>query len=205
MMDESLFLGLPRFLKDIAGQVTLGGGEPTLYPELVERFAQECRDYGLICNLTTNGFLVKDWEDEKIEHFCENLTITSVSLDYSKYEHWKSGNEFLDTCKKLKEHNLVGCNLLTDQDLMRDANLIKMTDRLFERGLDRVFSLYPKNIPLVHGGCLRCRIFPERRTLLCSQKRQGRGDVGLLCHGQGYQRDPHALPAIKVQAEERKR
>lgn len=147
MMDEGLFLGLPRHLKDITDQVALGGGEPTLYPELVQQFAQECKDYDLICNLTTNGYLIKDWGDEKVGHFCENLTMTSVSLDEAKYKQWKDGNEFLDTCKRLKRHTLVGCNLLTDQDLMEDGNLIRMTGRLFERGLDRVFSLYPKNFP----------------------------------------------------------
>ena len=112
MMDEELFLGLPRFLKDITGQVALGGGEPTLHPELVQQFAQECSNYDLICNLTTNGCLIKEWEDEKVEYFCDNLTMVSVSLDKEKYKHWRDGNEFLDTCKRLKRHTLVGCNLL---------------------------------------------------------------------------------------------
>ena len=103
MMDEELFLGLPRFLKDIAGQVALGGGEPILYPELVEQFARECKDYDLTCNLTTNGYLIKDWEDEKVGYFCDNLTMVSVSLDEAKYKQWKDGNEFLDICKRLQK------------------------------------------------------------------------------------------------------
>ena len=61
MMKKELFLGLPRYLKDITEQVALGGGEPTLYPELVDQFTKECEDYDLICNLTTNGYLIKDW------------------------------------------------------------------------------------------------------------------------------------------------
>jgi len=146
-MDEELFLELPRFLKDITDQVALGGGEPTLYPEIVERFARECRDYDLTCNLTTNGYLIKDWKDERIEQFCENLTMVSVSIDHAKYWQWGNANHFLDTCKKLKKHTLVGCNLLLDEDLMQKDNLIQMTDRLFENNLDRVFCLYPKNIP----------------------------------------------------------
>lgn len=148
-MEKELFLGLPRYLKDVTDQVALGGGEPTLHPELVEQFAQECKDYDLTCNLTTNGYLVKDWEDEKVGHFCENLTMVSVSLDEAKYRQWRDGNEFLEVCKRLKRHTLVGCNLLTDQDLIKGGYLIGMVDRLFERGLDRVFSLYPKNIPSV--------------------------------------------------------
>lgn len=50
LMDEELFLGLPRFLKDVTEQVALGGGEPTLYPDLVENFAKECKDY--TCSFT---------------------------------------------------------------------------------------------------------------------------------------------------------
>ena len=146
IIDEKLFLGLPRFLKDITDQIALGGGEPTLCSELVERFAQECSDYDLVCNVTTNGFLFKEWNDEKIGEFCENLTMVSVSLDWAKYGHWKTGDEYLKTCSRVKKHVLVGCNLLTDEDLMNGNNLLRMADRLFEKGLDRVFALYPKNI-----------------------------------------------------------
>lgn len=145
LMDEKLFLGLPRFLKDVTEQVALGGGEPTLYPGLVENFAKECKDYDLTCNLTTNGFIFREWGEEEAERFCKDLTMVSVSLDEAKYENWNDGNEYLNTCKRLQKHTLVGCNLLTDKDLFLNGHLIKMTDRLFERGLDRVFSLYPKN------------------------------------------------------------
>lgn len=147
LMDRELFLGLPRFLKDVTDQVALGGGEPTLHPELVEQFAKECKDYDLICNATTNGFLLKDWSDEKLGDFCENLTMASVSLDNEKYRNWNRGGEYLDVCKRVKKHALVGSNLLVDEDLFENQYLIKLVDRLFERGLDRVFSLYPKNTP----------------------------------------------------------
>ena len=147
LIDRELFLGLPRFLKDATDQVAVGGGEPTLYPELVECFARECRDYDLTCNLTTNGYLIKDWDDEKIESFTENLTMVSVSMDRAKYEQWDSIDDFLDTCRKLRRHTLVGVNLLLDSDLMEGDNLIWLTSRLFENHLDRVFCLYPKNIP----------------------------------------------------------
>ena len=145
-MEKELFLGLPRYLKDITEQVALGGGEPTIYPELVEQFAQEYRDYDLICNLTTNGYLVMDWEEEKIERFSENLTMASVSLDKSKYRHWRDRGEFLDTCKKLQKHTLVGCNLLTDQSFFKNGNLVNVVGILFDEGFDRIFSLYPKNV-----------------------------------------------------------
>jgi hypothetical protein len=72
--------------------------------------------------------------------------MTSVSFDKEKYYKWRDGNEFLDTCKRLKGYTLVGCNLLTDEDLFKDGYLIKLVDRFFDKGFDRVFSLYPKNL-----------------------------------------------------------
>ena len=145
-MDEEMFMGLPRYLKDLTDQVALGGGEPTLYNDMVEKFTQECKNYDLICNLTTNGYLIKDWDDEKVERFSENLTMTSVSLDHSKLINWIQGNEYLSTCKRLQKHTLVGCNLLIDQDLFKNGNLVKIVDHLFDERFDRVFSLYPKNV-----------------------------------------------------------
>jgi MoaA/NifB/PqqE/SkfB family radical SAM enzyme len=145
-MEKELFLGLPRYLKDITDQVALGGGEPTLYPDMVEQFARECKDYDLICNLTTNGYLVKEWDDENVERFSENLTMTSVSMDKSKYMHWRDRKEFLDTCKKLQKHTLIGCNLLTEQSFFQDGNLVNVVDIFFDIGFDRVFSLYPKKV-----------------------------------------------------------
>lgn len=146
MMDKELFLGLPRHLKDVTDQVALGGGEPTLHPSLVEQFAQECKDYDLICNLTTNGYLIKDWENEEIERFSENLTMTSLSLDNTKVKYWMLSRDYFNVCKRLQKHSLVGCNLLTDQSFFQDGNLVNVVDVLFDKGVDRVFSLYPKNV-----------------------------------------------------------
>jgi organic radical activating enzyme len=145
-MEKELFLGLPRYLKDVTDQVALGGGEPTLYPELVEQFAQECKDYDLTCNLTTNGYRIKDWEDEQVERFSENLAMTSVSLDNRKVKYWMLSRDYFNTCKKLKKHTLVGCNLLTDETFFRNGNMVKVVEILFDKGLDRVFTLYPKNV-----------------------------------------------------------
>jgi len=146
-MDETLFLGLPRYLKDVTNQVALGGGEPTLHADIVQRFAQECSDYDLICNATTNGVLFREWNDEQISNFCENLTMISLSMDRAKTWYWKDGNEFLDTCNRLKKYAQVSCNLLVDENMMEGDNFIKVTDLLFNKGLDRIFALYPKNFP----------------------------------------------------------
>lgn len=148
-MDEDLFYGLPEYLSDVTDQVALGGGEPTLYPEMVENFAAECKKYDLVCNLTTNGLAVQEWTDEEIGEFCKDLTMVSVSLDKEKARHWGSMQEYLDVSRKIQKYTMVGCNLLVDEDMFENAGLIELTDALFENRFDRVFSLYPKNVYFV--------------------------------------------------------
>lgn len=144
-MDEELFLGLPKYLSQITDQVALGGGEPTLFPELVSKFARECKKYDLICNVTTNGYAVRKWSDEEVKKFSENLTMVSVSLDKEKMRYWKKLDEYIRVVKKLQKHTLVGCNLLIDEDMFKNAIFVRLVDHLFKEGLDRVFALYPKN------------------------------------------------------------
>jgi len=146
-IDENLLLALPRFLKDVTNQVALGGGEPTLHANLVQCFAQECSNYDLICNVTTNGFLFRKWNDERIADFCENLTMVSVSMDKAKTKYWRDGNEYLDTCNRVKKHTQVSCNMLIDENLMQGDAFVKVIEHLFGSGMDRVFVLYPKNVP----------------------------------------------------------
>jgi len=143
-MDEKLFLGLPKYLSQITDQVALGGGEPTLFPELVSKFAEKCKKYGLVCNVTTNGYAIRKWSDEKVKRFSENLTMVSVSLDREKIRQW-SLDEYLKVAKKLQKYTLVGCNLLIDEDMFKNADFIRIVASLFHEGLDRVFALYPKN------------------------------------------------------------
>ncbi len=148
-MGRDIFLGLPRYLKDITNQVALGGGEPTLHPKLVEDFARECKNYDLICNMTTSGHEMKKWDYKKIGELCENLEMVSVSLDDYKRREWNGGQELMRTCMNIKEHTRLGCNLLVDKTMMEDSYLLKLTKSLFDGDFDMVFALYPKNMPRV--------------------------------------------------------
>ncbi len=49
--------------------------------------------------------------------------------------------EFLDTCKRLQEHTLVGCKLLIDQDLFDNGYLVRLVDRLFDKGFIVLYHL----------------------------------------------------------------
>jgi len=144
-MDEKLFLGLPEYLSQITEQVAIGGGEPTLFPEMVSKFAKECKKYDLICNITTNGYAIRKWSDKEIKKFSENLTMVSVSLDKEKMRYWKNMDEYIKVVKKLQKYSLVGCNLLIDEDMFKDAIFVRLVEYLFKKGIDRVFALYPKN------------------------------------------------------------
>lgn len=148
-MDNDLLMGLPRYLKDITEQVAIGGGEPTLHPDLIEGFAEECKNYDLPCNMTTNGQEIKKWDNEKLERVCKNLEMVSISLDKYKRKKWNNGEELLLTGERIKEHSILGCNLLVDQGMMKNSGLVNLTESLFDNGFDMVFALYPKNMPAV--------------------------------------------------------
>ncbi len=148
-MDKDLLMGLPRYLKDITEQVAIGGGEPTLHPDLIEGFAEECKNYDLPCNMTTNGQEIKKWGNEKLERVCENLEMVSISMDKYKRKKWNNGEELLLTGERIKEHSFLGCNLLVDQDMMKNSSLVNLTESLFDNGFNMVFALYPKNMPAV--------------------------------------------------------
>ena len=145
IMDKELFFGLPNYLRKITEQVALGGGEPTLYPDLVREFAQECKRNHLICNVTTNGYALKDWKQEDIKDFCEDITMISFSLDREKIRYWESFDEYLYVIRKVGKHIQTGCNLLIDEEMFSGATFIRLVERLFKEGVDRVYSLYPKN------------------------------------------------------------
>jgi len=141
MMDKDLFLGLPAYLKEITDQVALGGGEPLLFPRLVNAFAKRCKDNNLICNLTTNGSTI-----EKIpKRWLKHLTMISISFDKSKIKTNKDVVRYVEATKKVREAGVgVGCNLLIDEWMFKDLRFIRLVDFLMKH-VDRVFALYPKS------------------------------------------------------------
>jgi MoaA/NifB/PqqE/SkfB family radical SAM enzyme len=132
-LPQSFWLGLPKYIEGRFEQVALGGGEPLLFPEFVRRFAEECHDRNIICNLTTNGRVGA----ERVREACRWLDLVSISLDSYK---WRLG-DFLSLIKQLKGERF-GVNLLMERRTL--DILTPLIEELFERGAERVFLLHPK-------------------------------------------------------------
>jgi len=137
-LPHSFFLKLVPYLSKITHQVALGGGEPFMCPDFVEKFSKKCKKYNLICNATTNGTL----KDEIIEH-SKYLTMLSVSFDKYKVSDLR---EHLNLLKELRESGIrIGSNLLIDSDMFKPPTVfVKLVYLLFSQA-ERVFALYPKN------------------------------------------------------------
>lgn len=153
VMNKDLFLGLPKYLSQITEQVAIGGGEPTEHAKLVKEFAKECKKYNLICNMTTNGHIIRTWTGDTAKYFLSDLTMVSVSLDSHKWNLKFSDNarsfpdlrHYLEVLSKLKTTGVkVGVNLLLEPDLLKHFRLFDLTKLLLGNGADRVYVLHPK-------------------------------------------------------------
>jgi len=137
-LPHKFFVDLVPYLAEITDQVALGGGEPYMEPEFVERFSKECSEYGLICNVTTNGTM----PDRIINH---SKHVTMVSVSYDRYKV-KNLAEFMLLLKKLNDSGIrVGVNLLIDGDMFNPPAKFAMLVHTFFLEAERVFALYPKN------------------------------------------------------------
>jgi MoaA/NifB/PqqE/SkfB family radical SAM enzyme len=133
-LPQSFWLGLPRYIQGRFEQVALGGGEPLLFPEFVRRFAKECHDRDITCNLTTNGRVGA----QRIREACRWLDLVSVSLDSQK---WPKLGDFFALMRELKGERF-GVNLLMESETL--DMLVPLVQELFERHAERVFLLHPK-------------------------------------------------------------
>jgi MoaA/NifB/PqqE/SkfB family radical SAM enzyme len=144
------FIDMVKYIKELAPQVALGGGEPLLFPEFVRELGKECKKHGVMLNITTNGTLVQGMSAGDLVDVLENVTMVSVSLD--KYK-WNDLRDFEEVIRRIKKETsvLVGVNLLVDKTLFDGGGigLVKLVGSLCgHSGVDRVFALYPKNFDL---------------------------------------------------------
>ena len=149
------WLGMIPAFKKLAPQVAMGGGEMLLMPSFIQTFAQECKNQGLICNLTTNGRKLLDMPYNEIPSTFENVTMVSVSLDSFKYPlPDKKGVNLLEYERVIRVLRgmtpcQVGCNLLLEPWMFNNpGEFPSLVAWLFQIGVDRVFALMPKNNPL---------------------------------------------------------
>lgn len=145
-LPKEFFIKLIPYIKEIAPQVAVGGGECLLFPEFIKEFAKECKKNNLYCNITTNGTLIPSVDDSVFK----DITMVSISFDKYKIKAREDVKRFTDNIKKLKGLGvLVGVNFLIDAKEMEKCKFVKIVDWFFHLGVDRVFALYPKNVEFI--------------------------------------------------------
>jgi len=147
------FLELPFYLKEITKQVALGGGEPFLYPfTFVRPFSGRCKQYGIICNVTTNGtYFLKLFQRGLVEDLKEVLkyiTMVSISFDKEKVRDKADVNNYFEVVDWIKANTgvKVGCNLLVDEKMFGEkGRFFYLVEELLLH-VDSVYALCPKLI-----------------------------------------------------------
>jgi hypothetical protein len=159
---------LVPYLSGLTTQIALGGGEPFTNMEFIKKFGKVCKENGLLFNITSNGKLLKNLSNKELKSLLKDVTMISLSYDSFKVKDAKEKAEYFDLVRRIKNacRNVtgkvqrkgvqVGCNLLIENNFFRRTGgktsakflpkFITLVDELFEKGIDRVFALYPKNI-----------------------------------------------------------
>ena len=102
-------------------QVTCSGGEPLMYPYLKE-FIKECKEYGLIVHINTNGYFLTKKLAKELESLGLSQVQTNIdSLDPEKHNQVR-GNEksFEKAIKALKNSIEAGMTAVSQTVLTKD-------------------------------------------------------------------------------------
>ncbi len=145
------FIDCVKHVKELAPQIALGGGEPFLFPGVISKLGDECKKYGVILNVTTNGTLIRDMDNATLHQAVKDLTMVSVSLDHEKWYDPRAYAFVVHRLTSAKPGLLVGTNLLLEQGLFEERGkpLYSIIEWCIKKArVDRVFLLYPKNMPL---------------------------------------------------------
>ena len=149
IMNKKLMMNLPEYLTQITGQVAVGGGEPLMFPKVIKEFADQCVKHKLVCNITSNGYLLDKFSDEKLKNILKNVTLISLSIDEYKTSNVKLYKKYLARVKRLRRLGKeVGANLLINKKMFENHWLIRIVDELFKHGVSRVYALHPKHFSL---------------------------------------------------------
>lgn len=158
---REFFLDLVPYVKKIAPQIALGGGEPLTDPPFLRKMGERCKKEGVILNFTTNGTLFSKMSDHEIQEILKDITMISISFDYFKWG--KNTDMFARTVQRIKQimgrkeqftegpttvHTpIIGANLLLDKGMFKDKGVpfINIVRWLFLTApVDQVYALYPK-------------------------------------------------------------
>jgi hypothetical protein len=154
---RQFFLNLIPYIKKLAPQIALGGGEPLLDLPFVKKMANTCKHNHLAFNFTTNGKKISEMSDDEILNLLLDVQMVSVSFDYFKWG--KEPNKYAEIIQRIKhiiaERRLstreipfqIGTNLLLDRSMLKNQGLpfLQIILWLFHKvHIDRIFVLYPK-------------------------------------------------------------
>ena len=79
------FIDLVQYIKQLAPQIALGGGEPLLHPDFVIAIGRACTENGIVLNVTTNGRSLLTMQDSKIIALLHDVSMLSISFDHFKW------------------------------------------------------------------------------------------------------------------------
>ncbi|MEX2683287.1 MAG: radical SAM protein [Candidatus Sigynarchaeota archaeon] len=145
------FIDCVKYMKELAPQVALGGGEPFMFPGFMNTLGNECSKHGMTLNVTTNGTLIRGMDNVHLHQAVKDVAMVSVSLDHGK---WHDLREYACVVRRLKSAKpglLVGTNLLLEPGYFEEHGkpLYFTIEWCIKKArVDRVFLLYPKNVPL---------------------------------------------------------
>ena len=145
-LPHEFWYGIVPHLKTLnIPQIALGGGEPMLYPDFIKKLGEVCSREKMILNITSNGTLFQNYSKAKLKRILGNVTMISLSLDREKVKGKVEFEQYTKNVKMLKSIGVqVGSNLLVDEITLN--KLITIVNKLFAIGIDRVFTLCPKNV-----------------------------------------------------------
>jgi organic radical activating enzyme len=135
---SSRFIFQP-YLAKLDPQIALGGGEPLLYPEIIQETAQTAHEAGLLVNFTTNGKLFDQMTDSEIYTTLYHISMISISFENYKWEDFSKPyhavvqriRKIMKFPFKMSENSFspdstakaplqIGCNLLLDSSMVEN-------------------------------------------------------------------------------------
>lgn len=137
-------------IKKVSNQIALGGGEPFINIPFVEKFGRVCENNDVILNITSNGRILMELDDDELKRALENITLISISYDEHKIQTEEDKSNYINLIKRIKSNTncQVGSNLLINADMFKSEGegFKTAVEMLFTEGCDRIFALCPKNM-----------------------------------------------------------
>jgi MoaA/NifB/PqqE/SkfB family radical SAM enzyme len=147
---ESFWLDMIPYVKQLSNQIALGGGEPFMNVKFINKMAKKSAENEVLFNITTNGKKLMSMADSELRSALENVTMVSISYDDYKIQSKTDHDNYIALVKRIKNLTTcqVGSNLLINNDMFKQhgKGLYNTVELLFKGGVDRVFTLHPKNM-----------------------------------------------------------